>query len=227
METYYHKNSTKTTAKKAFINSLPVMAGYICLGIGFGILLESNGYSFLWAILMSITIYAGSMQYVAVDLLTGGATLLAAALTTLMVNARHLFYGLSMLDKFKGTQRRFDIQGTTENGVKIVDVQRARVDKEAFVLGDKYHFEVTLDVATLSPADIGVELVVAKQMVGQQAPDVTLTEQLQLVNVEGTQAIYALDIAPNRTGAFDLALRVYPKNEKLPYRMDFALVKWA
>jgi phosphorylase/glycogen(starch) synthase len=64
-------------------------------------------------------------------------------------------------------------------------------------------------------------------MVGQQAPDVILTEQLQLVNVEGNQATYALDIVPNRTGAFDIALCVYPKNENLPYRMDFALVKWA
>ena len=83
METYYHKNSTKTTAKKAFISSLPVMAGYICLGIGFGVLLESRGYSFLWAILMSLTIYAGYMQYVAVDLLSGGAALIATALMKL------------------------------------------------------------------------------------------------------------------------------------------------
>ncbi len=94
-------NLTKTTAKKAIINSLPVMAGYICLGIGFGVLLEANGYSFLWAILMSLTIYAGSMQYVAVDLLSGGATLIATGLMTLMVNARHLFYGISMLENYK------------------------------------------------------------------------------------------------------------------------------
>ena len=77
------------------------MAGYICLGIGFGVLLESNGYSFLWAILMSVTIYAGSMQYVAVDLLSGGATIISTALMTLMVNARHLFYGISMLENYK------------------------------------------------------------------------------------------------------------------------------
>ena len=102
-----------------------------------------------------------------------------------------------------------------------------RVDKESMVLGEKYHFEVKLDVATLSPEEIGVEIVVAKQMVGQQAPDVLLTEQLSLVNTEGNVATYSLDFAPNRTGAFDIALRVYPKNEKLPYRQDFALVKWA
>lgn len=104
MESHNKENfnsTTRITAKKAFISSLPVMAGYICLGIGFGVLLESNGYSFLWAILMSVTIYAGSMQYVAVDLLSGGATLIATALMTLMVNARHLFYGISMLENYK------------------------------------------------------------------------------------------------------------------------------
>ena len=113
------------------------------------------------------------------------------------------------------------------DNVKVLDSQRVRVDKESMMVGENYHFEVKLDIATLSPEEIGVELVVAKQMVGQQAPDVVLTEQLALVNVEGSQATYALDLAPNRTGAFDLALRVYPKNEHLPYRMDFALVKWA
>lgn len=88
--------------KIAFIKSLPVMAGYIVLGIGFGILLKKAGYGLLWAFLMSFTIYAGSMQYVAVSLLTSGASLISAALTTLMVNARHLFYGVSMIDKYKG-----------------------------------------------------------------------------------------------------------------------------
>jgi phosphorylase/glycogen(starch) synthase len=113
------------------------------------------------------------------------------------------------------------------DNVRILESQRVRVDKESMVLGESYHFEVKLDIANLLPEDIGVELVVAKQMVGQQAPEVVLTEQLSLINSEGSQATYALDLAPNRTGAFDIALRVYPKNEKLPYRMDFALVKWA
>lgn len=88
--------------KLAFIKSLPVMAGYIVLGIGFGILLKKAGYGLFWAFLMSFTIYAGSMQYVAVSLLTSGASLISAALTTLMVNARHLFYGVSMIEKYKG-----------------------------------------------------------------------------------------------------------------------------
>ena len=91
------------TAKYAFKQSVPIMAGYIVLGMGFGVLLESKGYGVLWAIAMSVFIYAGSMQYVAINLITGGASLIAAALMTLMVNARHLFYGISMLEKFKGT----------------------------------------------------------------------------------------------------------------------------
>ena len=93
----------KSNAKTAFLATLPVMAGYVVLGTGFGILLSSKGYGPLWSLAMSLFIYAGSMQYLAVDLLTGGATLITAALTTLMVNARHLFYGISMIDKYKDT----------------------------------------------------------------------------------------------------------------------------
>jgi len=93
----------KSNAKTAFLASLPVMAGYMVLGTGFGILLSSKGYGPLWSLFMSLFIYAGSMQYLAVDLLTGGASLITAALTTLMVNARHLFYGISMIGKYRDT----------------------------------------------------------------------------------------------------------------------------
>lgn len=95
-----------STIKKAFIATLPVLVGYIVLGIGFGILLNSKGYGVLWAFAMSLFIFAGSMQYLAIDLLSGGASLITAALTTLMVNARHLFYGISMIDKYKNTGRK-------------------------------------------------------------------------------------------------------------------------
>lgn len=91
----------KELLKAAFVKSLPVMTGYIVLGTGFGILLKKAGYGLIWAFLMSLTIYAGSMQYVTVSLLTSGASLLSSALTALMVNARHLFYGVSMLEKYK------------------------------------------------------------------------------------------------------------------------------
>ena len=70
----------KKTIKKSFIDSLPVMAGYIFMGMGFGVLLQKNGYSFIWAGIMALTIVSGSMQYVAVDLLASGASFITTAL---------------------------------------------------------------------------------------------------------------------------------------------------
>ena len=91
----------KQIVKQAFLKSLPVLAGYIVLGIGFGILLRNAGYGVLWAFAMSTFIYAGSMQYVGVSLLAGGASVITTILTTIMVNARHLFYSISMIGKYK------------------------------------------------------------------------------------------------------------------------------
>lgn len=96
----------RKTLKSAFIATIPVMTGYLVLGFGFGIILKANGYGTILAFVMSLIIYAGSMQYVAIGLLTGGASLITVALTTLMVNARHLFYGISMLEKYKNTGKR-------------------------------------------------------------------------------------------------------------------------
>ena len=96
----------KNVVHLAFVDTLPVMTGYLVLGMGFGILLQQNGYGFWWSAAMSLFIYAGSMQYLAVSLLTGGASLITAALTTLMVNARHLFYGISMVESYRGTGKK-------------------------------------------------------------------------------------------------------------------------
>ena len=96
----------RNAVRTAFLDTLPVMAGYVFLGFGFGILLHESGYGLLWAMAMSLFIYAGSMQYLTVSLLTGGAGLLTAALTTVVVNARHLFYGISMVDAYKGAGRK-------------------------------------------------------------------------------------------------------------------------
>lgn len=93
----------KNDVKKAFVATLPVFAGYIVLGFGFGILLSSKGYGVIWALCMSITMYAGSMQYAAVDILADSVSLISAAITTLAINARHLFYGISLVDKYRGT----------------------------------------------------------------------------------------------------------------------------
>ncbi len=91
--------------KKALKASFPVFSGYIVLGFGFGIVLHSKGFGVLWALCMSLFIYAGSMQYVAIDLLSGGASVITMAVTTVLVNARHLFYGISMIDKYKGAKK--------------------------------------------------------------------------------------------------------------------------
>lgn len=115
-------NMIKKTIKIAYIKTLPVMAGYIVLGIGFGILLKDAGYGLFWSFLMSFTIYAGSMQYVAVSLLTSGASLITVALTTLMVNARHLFYGLSMIEKYKdsGKEKPYLIFALTDETYSLL-----------------------------------------------------------------------------------------------------------
>lgn len=91
--------------RRAVKATLPVMAGYLVLGIGFGVLMHSRGLGIGWTALMSLCIYAGSMQYASVELLTTGAGLVSTALMTLMINARHFFYGLSMLDKYKNMGR--------------------------------------------------------------------------------------------------------------------------
>jgi len=96
----------KNAIRAALLDTLPVLTGYVFLGFGFGILMYQNGYGVLWSGAMSLLIYAGSMQYVAVSLLAGHAGLLTVALTTLVVNARHLFYGISMVDVYKGSGKK-------------------------------------------------------------------------------------------------------------------------
>lgn len=112
----------KKTIKYAFMASLPVMAGYMVLGMGFGILLQDKGYAWWWSFLMSLTVYAGSMQYVAVDLLAGGASLITAALMTIMVNIRHLFYGITMLDRYNqtGKEKSYLIFALTDETFSLV-----------------------------------------------------------------------------------------------------------
>ncbi len=111
--------------------------------------------------------------------------------------------------------------------VNVVDVKRARIDNEAMFVGQKYHFEVTLDIANLRPEDIGVELVVARQIVGNESAEVIRTMPLACSPAGDNKATYTLDYAPAEAGTFDVALRIFPSNPNLPHRMDFALVKWA
>ena len=112
----------KSALKPAFIATIPVMTGYLVLGFGFGLVLHNAGGNVPLALAMSGFIYAGSMQYVAIDLLTGGASLISAALMTLMVNARHLFYGVSMLEKYRnmGAVKPYLIFALTDETYSLV-----------------------------------------------------------------------------------------------------------
>ena len=113
------------------------------------------------------------------------------------------------------------------DNVKILNVQRVELDNEAIFVDKKYHYEVTLDMANLTADDLGVEVVVAKQIESGESVNVVSTKALEIKSVNGNEITFSIDYTPERTGSFDVALRVYPKNDRLPYRMDFALVKWA
>lgn len=89
--------------KAAFPKTIPILAGFLFLGMTYGIYMNVSGFSFIYPMLMSMTIFAGSMEFVTVNLLLGTFNPIQALAMTLMINARHLFYGLSLLDKYKDT----------------------------------------------------------------------------------------------------------------------------
>jgi len=90
-------------AKCAFPYTIPIFAGFWFLGLTYGIYMNVSGFSFWYPMFMSLLIFAGSVEFVAVHMLLGAFNPLQALLMTVMINARHLFYGISMLDKYKGT----------------------------------------------------------------------------------------------------------------------------
>ena len=95
-----HKNSA---LRAAFPATVPVLTGYLCLGIAYGVLMRTAGYGLGWAVFLSIVCYAGSMEFVTVTLLTSAFDPVQALVMSILVNARHCFYGLSILEKYKGT----------------------------------------------------------------------------------------------------------------------------
>lgn len=96
------KDVRKKAFRAAFPHTIPIFAGFWFLGMTYGIYMNVSGFSFWYPMLMSLTIFAGSMEFVAVNLLLGAFHPLQAFAMTLMINARHLFYGISMLDKYRG-----------------------------------------------------------------------------------------------------------------------------
>ncbi|TKH00044.1 azaleucine resistance protein AzlC [Peribacillus simplex] len=104
---YMKKRTQMLTAfRAAFPYTVPILAGFLFLGIAYGIFMNSLGFSAIYPILMSLTIFAGSMEFIAANLLLVAFNPINALFLTLMVNARHLFYGISMLDKYRGTGKK-------------------------------------------------------------------------------------------------------------------------
>ena len=133
----------RAVVKTAFADTIPVLTGYLVLGFGFGLLMDAQGFSPWLTVAMSVFIYAGSMQYAAVELLCGGIHIAVIALTTLMVNARHLFYGISMLSKYKGVGKRkpYLIFALTDETYSLVCMDPPDVPSEQRT---NYYFFVSL-----------------------------------------------------------------------------------
>ena len=132
----------KKAFKAALPRTIPVMAGYIFLGIAFGLLMSNSGYGILWALAMSVFIYAGTAQFLGVSLLAAGASLPSVALLTFILNFRHFFYGLSMLSKYKdtGKVKPYLIFGLTDETYAILAGGLVPQDVDE----TKYYFAVTL-----------------------------------------------------------------------------------
>ena len=93
--------------KTVLRDTLPVLTGYLFLGIGFGILLkEKTDLGILWAMGMAVFMLAGSGQYLAVSLMADKASLISAAIATFLINARHIFYGISLIEPYKGAKKK-------------------------------------------------------------------------------------------------------------------------
>lgn len=115
-------SSYKQAFRKAFPYTIPVLTGYLFIGIAFGVMYAEKGYSFLWAILMSVMVYAGSGQYLAVNFFVPGISFVQVIFLTFMVNVRHIFYGVSLLEKFNrvGKKRWYMIFALTDETYSLL-----------------------------------------------------------------------------------------------------------
>ena len=131
------------TIKNAFIDTMPIFAGYLFLGIGFGVLFTTKVHSVGWAVIMSLSVFAGSMQYVSVNMFNGGVSLWSVIVTTLLVNARHLFYGISMLERYKSIpfwKKSYMIFGLTDETYSLI----CSKNHETLPDNERYYFWVSL-----------------------------------------------------------------------------------
>lgn len=131
------KNPLCAAFRAAFPFTIPVLTGYLFIGIAFGIMMQEKGYSFLWSILMSCLCYAGSGQYLAVQFFAPGVNFLTIVFMEFMLNIRHIFYGLSLLERFSkmGKKRWYMIFSLTDETYSLFFVTKTPkgVDESAFL----------------------------------------------------------------------------------------------
>lgn len=123
----------KKAFRKAFPYTIPVLTGYLFIGIAFGVMYAEKGYSFLWAILMSVLVYAGSGQYLAVNFFVPGISFLQVIFLTFMVNVRHVFYGISLVERFNkiGPSRWYMIFALTDETYSLLCTTKVPKDVDA------------------------------------------------------------------------------------------------
>ena len=123
--------------KKCIQLTLPVCLGYVPLGIAFGMLLSDAGYGLFWSFLMATTIFAGSMQFIMVALLSSNVSLVSVALLTFLVQSRHLFYGLSLVERYRHfptLKRLYLIFSLTDETYSLVSSMDEKDDELLFML---------------------------------------------------------------------------------------------
>lgn len=128
--------------RAAFPHTIPVLTGYLFIGMAFGVMIQEKGYNFLWAMLMSVLCYAGSGQYLAVNFFVPGISLVQVALMEFMVNIRHIFYGLSLLERFSSAGKKwlYMIFSLTDETYSLYFVTKVPPDVEE----DKFLFAIAL-----------------------------------------------------------------------------------
>ena len=132
------RNGYAAALKEAFPYTIPVLTGYLFIGFAFGVMFQEKGYNFIWAGFMSLLDYAGSGQYLAVNFFVPGISLLHIVFLEFMVNIRHIFYGLSMLERFQkmGSKRWYMIFSLTDETYSLLCLTKVPqgVDETKFLL---------------------------------------------------------------------------------------------
>lgn len=128
--------------RAAFPYTIPVLTGYLFIGMAFGVMIQEKGYNFLWAMLMSLLIYAGSGQYLAVNFFAPGVNLFHVIFMEFMLNIRHIFYGLSLLERFgkMGKKRLYMIFSLTDETYSLFFVTKVPPD----VREDQFLFAIAI-----------------------------------------------------------------------------------